>query len=735
MLLTGLLASIMFFLLFAALAFVLGLFWWHIWRLSNALLFLTPVFGVAFLTLFLSFALHMFAGQTVIGLTFSLILLAFLYLVRQKLPFKKVGIIFFLMTLTYLLLVLPFLLVNGWIVTGYNVNNDPVFHNIMAEQFYSDGYKISNVNDGKTAALKDKIEQQGYPDSFHHLLGLAAKTMGMRSYRLFNFAEFFFLSLLAAVVYALLTTWTTPRHPLFITVVAATSYLQLTYSFQGYAPQVAVTPFLFAGIGLIYLLATSKEESGRLWPSLSLVFAAGLGVFSFSAFFWWSIYVLVLFSWLAYKKESLRQIAILLVLAFVVALILNPFAAKNLPKTMAMANTFSSALGILLSPKVPLLPVFSSWLAADHRLVPQGPFFYPSLVGVFLGVLGLLVAGLKLRHPFLNLTFFSFFITLFILKFRAGPYYFAKSLQPFSVFVVTMALLGLLAQAQLKQGSRLLHLLFILALTVYVGLILLSGLIAFKFTSPAPQAAFHELESINKRYGLKNDWLLFISSREDWGRYLLSNFKVVSPQAIAHNGLNVSRWSYLNNGRADLDSFKIDFSRFKYLVIAKAQDQSLASPLYRQIYAGKYYNVYVRKYSHSVLQRHLPLEIKDQSGASTPYLKLQPGQELMLNIKPAKFVSVLAKTANGLPKTNINRLNKSSLLLVSLGTKKQQVQVGSVFKLFQISTPVATRTISFKNNGNQVVELDWLELLKKPYPEQLIIKYNQYLKQRRVAID
>jgi hypothetical protein len=71
MLLTGFLASLEVFLLFAGLAFMLGLFWWRLWRLPEVLLFLTPVFGFALLSIFLSFALHVFAAQTVIWLTNS----------------------------------------------------------------------------------------------------------------------------------------------------------------------------------------------------------------------------------------------------------------------------------------------------------------------------------------------------------------------------------------------------------------------------------------------------------------------------------------------------------------------------------------------------------------------------------------------------------------------------------------------------------------------------------------
>lgn len=739
MLLTGALASIAVFLLFAALAFILGLCWWRLWHLPEALLFLTPVFGIAFLSLFLTFALHIFAGQTVIWLTFSLAFLAILYLVKQRLSFKKLRIVFFLMFLTYMLLVLPFLFINGWTITGYNVNNDPVFHNIMAEQFYSQGYKISQVNDGKTVALKDKLEQQGYPDSFHHLLGLAAKTMRMRSYLLFNFTEFFFLSLLTAVVYALLTTLgPTPPHSLFISVVAAASYLQLTYSFQGFAPQVALTPFLFATLSLIYFVIT-KVKNSLVWPSLSLVLAASLGIFSFTVFIWSTVFTAILLLWQFFHKQPLRPAVFFLLLATGVSFLLNPFATKNIAKTLAMANSFTDALGNLLSAKVPLLPVFSSWLAADHRLVPADKLFALSLIGSFIGLAGLVIALFKWRNVFFNLAFVSFLLTLAVLKLKAGPYYFAKSLQPFSVLVVILALCGFFT---ILAGKFKLQLLLRLVFAVYLVFIFGANFFAFKSASPAPKAVFHELEVINKSYGLKNDWLLFIAAREDWGRYLLTNFKVVSPQAIAHRGLEVAQWrSFVSTQQqADFDSFKIPFQQFKWLVIAKSQDKSAVSPIYQLVYQGKYFNAYVKRDVYTTklassesnyLKQHLPLEIWQSSDLTSPYLKLYPSQEVTLKVKPAEAVALLARITNSSEVVN-NSLQGEILIL--LDNEKQTLPLSSFFQLRQVNKPVK-KSLRLKNISNKIIEVDWLELLKKPYSEQLIIKYNQYLKQRRVAVE
>ncbi len=174
--------------------------------------------------------------------------------------------------IAYLVLIAPLLLAGDFGVLGHNVNNDPVFHSILPEYLATYGYDLpSDPQDGFSQAAVDKLVNQGYPDGWHQALLFAGTLFRMRAWQLFNFTEALFMALMVPVVFAWLRAGGLSRSwSISGGVVAAVGYLQLSYVFQGFAPQVAVTPFIYASL-LVFYKVIAEGKFGFAGPAALFV--------------------------------------------------------------------------------------------------------------------------------------------------------------------------------------------------------------------------------------------------------------------------------------------------------------------------------------------------------------------------------------------------------------------------------------------------------------------------------
>ncbi|HEB12633.1 MAG TPA: hypothetical protein ENI11_03040, partial [Actinobacteria bacterium] len=267
---------------------------------------LAPLAGLAVVIAGISVLLHLGApARALVPILTFLNILAVFYLLfgfRRRFHWPELKILLILAGLglvAYAVLISPLLAGGQPGVLGYGVNNDPVFHAIIPEYIDANGYDFpASPNGGFAEAAVDKLVTQGYPDGWHQILLLAMRVFGLRAFFLFNFAEAFFAALLVPVAYIWLRKigvsklWAGGGG-----LVTGIGYTQLTYAFQGFAPQVAVTPFLYAGMFLFFEVIEERRR-GLYVLLTALIIQAGLAIYSFTILLWIGIFLLCL---VAYK--------------------------------------------------------------------------------------------------------------------------------------------------------------------------------------------------------------------------------------------------------------------------------------------------------------------------------------------------------------------------------------------------------------------------------------------------
>ena len=600
---------------------------------------LAPVVGLAAIVAAISFALHLGApSATIIPVLLVVDILAIISLWRRQLDFKKIKLQLGLAGLgliAYVLLILPLLTAGHFGVLGYGVNNDAVFHNIIPEYLNTYGYDFpKDLVGGFTEASADKLVVQGYPDGWHQFLLLAMRLFGLRAFFIFNFLEAFFSALLVPVAFVWLRKLKVSRMwagmgGLF----TAVGYLQLTYIFHGFAPQVAVTPFLYAVLFLIFRVMI--EDQRRYLVLLALTLQAGLAVYSFTILLWVVLFLPVIAIYrvratgsLACLKADIRSFAAALGLAAII----NPFSVISMGRAFKMVTDWSAAdsLGNLTSRIVPILPVFGIWPTGDHRGLPVGLWHIMAYAGGFL-VLVVFLYGLSQKpgRALLISGTVAFVGPIILLKFKTSPYYFSKTLQLAAPMLVIGFVSGIYFLS--RQGWW-----RFLALPLAIIYLFGAGFSARKAiiqTVATPDKRFSELFRINDRFLREPGRVLFVETGEDWGKYVLSDLKVASPLALSYRGDAPEVRPQLADRQVhDLDSLRGVLGRkYSLIIISKAQDKSLAPNPFELVFSGKYYNVFKKQPRAVVPLGHKPFEVGGDS-KDLPYYELDPGKALNIVI-------------------------------------------------------------------------------------------------------
>ena len=553
---------------------------------------------------------------------------------RSTFVLKDLAVVVLVAFFGYLALISPLLIDGRFTVLGYNTNNDPVFHATIPEYIDTYGYQFpEEFESGFEQAAIDKLEQQGYPEAWHHFLLLAQKIYGLRAYHLFNMAVAFFGSFVAFAVYAWARAGGLGRGWAAAAAAAGTiGYLQMSYAFQGFAPQVAVTPLLYGALISLYQALIKGER--RFFIAAALFVQAGVAVYSFTILLWLGAYLAAAGVWLLVRRGvgvALRDTAVA-VLAVVVGLVANPFVLTRLYVSFRAVLDFagSDSLGNLVSAQVPILPLLNIWPAGDHRLLPVGSLNRLSYLPAVL-VLALLLAGLlsKNRRSLWLIGAAAVFAPMVVVKVVAGPYYFAKTLQ----MAAPLTGAGVVAGIYLLTRER-----YRVAIVAITGLLAVGAIVSnvglVQAISRTPADRFDELLEINERFGT-DERALFFARGEDWGPYLLSGWRTAAPLARTYQGRppGVRGAKQVADGVAtanDLDDlYSVLSTRFDWLIIDKAADISLPPPPFELAQGGNFYNVYRRTGPVSRAIKHIPAE-DAADPQSLPYLEVPPGESVRL---------------------------------------------------------------------------------------------------------
>lgn len=678
---------------------------------------LAPVMGLAVLITGFGLALHLGVPAAVLlpgAVALNVIAASYLWRRRPPIDWKGLARMSALAFAVYLVLISPVLKTGHFGVTGYNVSNDPVVHSTLADYLNINGYRFPDKwPAGFTSVAVDKLVYDEYPDGWHYILLLASRIFGLRAFALFNFTEAFFMALLAPVIYAWLRQLNVDRGwSIFGGLVAGTGFLQLSYVTQGFAAQAAINPFIYACLLIFYKLVAENRREFALPAGLLL--QASLAVYSFTAFIWLSVFIVIVAGLTAVSSRSfrIRAGAVSALLGVVIAAAINPFSIFSMVGAWRMVmddSKVGGSMGNLVSAHVPILPVFGFWSTGDHRLAPVGMLHVLSYIFAAVALLVVAWALLRVRTD-RNLLWgglATMFITAVALKVAAGPYFFAKTIQiaaPMAAAALTAGLYHMRMRGGVWRGAGLL-----LAALYAIGVAGSDAYIA-RLMPITPHERFAELSRISDRFKSPSIRLgLYYELNEDWGKYLLSDLKVVTPLTRAYGGAVPPMRASADTTRVlDLDNIEgVLGKRFDLIVIERKQDISLAPPPFEQVFTGRFYNVY-KKVSGPVPTRHRPFEKFGESGDA--YRQLEPGESLTVST-PAAFESILVagySLSGGAFEPTVFSVRDLSVI--------KKIGRRPAVYLLDFSGPEKA-SLTIKNTGSSPVRLDWFELFDKKLSE------------------
>lgn len=697
---------------------------------------LAPIVGLAALSVVVSVLLHFkLPASSLLPVAVGINVAAIVQLRLagrhdMRIDWRILAALLALCWLAYLILISPLLIDGRFGVMGYKVNNDPVFHSIMPEYLDTYGYNFATSAKGGFAdAASDKFVVQGYPDSWHQILLLAMHLFARRAWMLFDLVEAFFAALMVPVAYVWLRKGNISKGwGLFGGLIASVGYIQMSYLFQGFAPQVAVVPFIYACLYLFY--ETIREGRRRLSVLAALLLQAGLSIYSFTILIWLAVFIVAILVHGYRSTRNLKRLAIDIgTVAFIglIAVAMNPFTLLPMSAAYRMVADWSAAnsMGNLISAQVPILPVFGMWPAGDHRGVPIGLLHWAAYTGaLFVGIL--IYIGLKSRQsrPWLYLLAITVVVPAVILKVGASPYYFAKTLHvagPVAGIAATAGLYRISTMGQRRWSAVLASVFAAVIALGYIFGLTVSNYTAIRFTSITPAEQFAELEDINRRFEGSKGPVLLLDTGEDWGKYLLANLNTGAPFATSYLGtIPVIRPVLAQAGINDMDSLKGIVSRkYPLVIIAKHQDISLPPPPYLSVYEGRLYNVYRAgpwPDTRDIIS-HRPFETAP--GVIGAYRELQPGDTISMPFKRG-FSSLLLSAYLWPEITDPERS-----VVFTAGGRSISVPLGFLPSVYDLPLKGDSGTVlRVKNSTPHPLRLDWVEGMRVSNDRAALFRYN-----------
>lgn len=519
----------------------------------------------------------------------------------------------------------PLVLSGNATFLGYFVDSDPAFHFALTTWLLAHGRDLTGVppvtNSAFLAVVHEYIST-AYPFGADVALGAVRPLVGQDVAWIYQPYLAVIMAFGAVALDELLRGVVRVR-PLraLCAFIAAQSGLAFAFYLEGSVKELAAALFLTVVVVLVVDLLRRPFRLRALIP-LAVISVGGLDVYSVTILPWIGLPLAVLVVVAGWRERHLlgrgpgwRRAAVPAVAIVVLIAIAAPVIGGASTFSRAVSGTLSGpgALGNLAGP-LKLWELLGIW--------PNGDFRFPALsyqnayvlIGIAL-VAAVLGAAWMVRHrrrafgPLLLLSTNG--LAAVVLLSRSGPYASAKILMIFSVTAVLTAMLG--AIALIDVGRRVEG--GVLAAAIVTG-VLWTNFLAYHDSSVAPQARFKELAAIDSRFSGKGP--AFYDLWDTFAAYFLRDVSVSAPDTFAGPPPELAGLPSHPFGQASLqwDPNDLDQSflqSFPLLILGRSPFVSRPPANYRLAYRGRYYDVWQRTSSPTVI-RHIPFT----SGGAEP---------------------------------------------------------------------------------------------------------------------
>ncbi len=491
---------------------------------------------------------------------------------------------------------------------GYFVLNDAIFHFALINQLLSHGHDISHLPLSSYQAVLNSYLTTSYPTGADLPIGVLRPLVGEDVAWIFQPYMAMIVALGGAAVYELLRE-TVAYRPLraVAAFISAQAGMLFAYYLQASIKEVATTWIITVTIVLVFATLARGMRLRGLLPLVVATFA-GLDLLDLAIAPWLAlplVVFIVIAGWRVrhvVRRQSRRRLILgvggaVIVLAAVAVPVIQ--RASTFLSVATAILTQKGDLGNLLSP-VSKWEMTGIWPIGDFRLPAAHQHLAFVLIGVELvsAVFGTLWAIRTRRYAPLVLLVGNGIAAAYLLH-RGSPYADAKVMMVFSLTAVATAMLG--PAAFYDSGRRIEA--WGIAAAIAAG-VLWTNALGYHDASVAPRARLQELASIGQRFS--GEGPSFYNLADEFAAYFL---RQTAPTDTSLSPAAPRPGIAAPPGRApwDLDDLPLTtVESFRLLVLGNAALTSRPPANYRLAYQGRYYDVWERTRSPTVLS-HLPL--------------------------------------------------------------------------------------------------------------------------------
>jgi hypothetical protein len=499
---------------------------------------------------------------------------------------------------------------------GYFVDGDPAFHFALINQLLAHGRDLSNVpsmpHSSISILLKGYIKTD-YPTGADVGVGAVRPLVGQDIAWIFQPYLAVIMALGAVAIHELLGGVVRSR-PLraACAFIAAQSGLAYAFYLEASIKEIATTWIITVTVVLVVATLNRPVRVRGLAP-LTIVVVAGLDVLAIAIAPWLgpplAVFAVVL-AWRGRRLIRRRPSRRMAAAAGAVVVVLGVIAAPIISR----ASTFISTAGNVLTQRgdlgnlaraLPKWQILGIWPSGDFRQLVEGhERLAYALMGVALAsaVLGALwTVRRRAGGPLLLIAGNG--VAAAVLLSRSSPYAASKVMMIVSISAVLAAMLG--AVALHESGRRVEG--WGLAAVIAAG-VLWTNALGYHDSSVAPQARFRELAAIGARFDGKGQ--AFYNLYDTFAVYFLRREAVAVPgtwgSAAERAGLPPR-----TGGQAELawdpnDLAQSYLQSFRLLVLGRSPSLSRPPADYQLVNQGRYYDVWQRTTSPTVL-KHVSL--------------------------------------------------------------------------------------------------------------------------------
>jgi hypothetical protein len=494
----------------------------------------------------------------------------------------------------FCVLAAPIVLSGEPTIAGYMKNEDTATWLAITDHVMEHGRSLSSLPADSYQAILDNYVGHGYPVGAFLPLGVGRALVGQDLAWLFQPYMAFVVAMLALALYALASDLIGSRTLRALAVfVASQPALLFGNSLWGELKEPEAAMLLAATAALFPHLIHAGGRWRRLLP-IAVASAATLGVLSVGGAVWLAPALVIILAWTARDRGVDFALPLAATLsALVVALSIPALvAAGTFLGPASNTLTRGSALGNLIQP-LSLVQVFGVWPVGDFRLRPDHMGVTDLLIALVAAaaVIGVVWAFSR-RAWGLLLYVWTAVVGATVVVIGGSPWVDAKALATASPALVLAGMVGAAALLRRRGGPRLGGALLAAAITAGV---LWSNALAYHDVDLAPHDRLAELQKIGKRIAgegptLTNEYEFyavrhFLRKADPDGASLLGPHDVT-----LRDGLPPQEGVF-----ADIDQFDTTaVLHYRTLVLRRSPAASRPPAVYREVWKGRYYEVWQR---------------------------------------------------------------------------------------------------------------------------------------------